>query len=151
VIPRTRRTARIPRHVGAATEAGSVARALRGPPSHPVFGAAPHRPGARRRATARGASPTAEPAARFAPVPVPRTGAGEEEEAAVPTYIAFGDWTDQGVRAVRESPGRLDAAKRQLEEMGGRFVAFWMTMGGHDMCSSTRPRTTPWRRASRWC
>jgi uncharacterized protein with GYD domain len=51
----------------------------------------------------------------------------------MPTYIAFGDWTDQGVRAVRESPGRLDAAKRQLEEMGGRFVAFWMTMGGHDV------------------
>jgi uncharacterized protein with GYD domain len=51
----------------------------------------------------------------------------------MPTYIAFGDWTDQGVRAVRESPGRLDAAKRQLEEMGGRLVAFWMTMGGHDV------------------
>ena len=51
----------------------------------------------------------------------------------MPTYIAFGDWTDQGARAVRESPQRLDAAKRQLEEMGGRFVAFWMTLGQHDM------------------
>ena len=51
----------------------------------------------------------------------------------MPTYIAFGDWTDQGARAIRESPQRLDAAKRQLEEMGGRFVAFWMTMGQHDM------------------
>ena len=51
----------------------------------------------------------------------------------MPTYIAFGDWTDQGARAVRESPKRLDAAKRQLEEMGGRFIAFWMTMGEHDM------------------
>ena len=51
----------------------------------------------------------------------------------MPTYIAFGDWTDQGVRAIAESPQRLGAAKRQLEEMGGRFVAFWMTMGEHDM------------------
>ena len=51
----------------------------------------------------------------------------------MPTYIAFGDWTDQGVRAIAESPQRLDGAKRQLEEMGGRFVAFWMTMGEHDM------------------
>ncbi len=51
----------------------------------------------------------------------------------MPTYIAFGDWTDQGARAIRESPRRLDAAKRQLEEMGGRFVAFWMTLGGHDL------------------
>ena len=51
----------------------------------------------------------------------------------MPTYIAFGYWTEQGAQAVRESPRRLDAAKRQLEAMGGRFVAFWMTMGEHDM------------------
>jgi uncharacterized protein with GYD domain len=51
----------------------------------------------------------------------------------VPTYIAFGDWTDQGARSVAESPRRLDAAKQRLEEMGGRFIAFWMTMGEHDV------------------
>ena len=51
----------------------------------------------------------------------------------MPTYIAFGDWTHQGARAIRESPQRLDTAKRQLEAMGGRFVGFWMTMGEHDM------------------
>ncbi len=51
----------------------------------------------------------------------------------MPTYIALGDWTDQGARAVRDSPRRLDEARRQLEEMGGRFVAFWMTLGGHDL------------------
>ena len=51
----------------------------------------------------------------------------------MPTHIAFGNWTDQGARAFWESPQRLDAAKRQLEEMGGRFVAFWMTLGEHDM------------------
>ena len=51
----------------------------------------------------------------------------------MPTYIALGDWTDQGTRAVRDSPRRLDEARRQLEEMGGRFVAFWMTLGEHDV------------------
>jgi uncharacterized protein with GYD domain len=51
----------------------------------------------------------------------------------MPTYIAIGDWTDQGARAIGDSPQRLDAAKRHIEEMGGRFVAFWMTMGEHDM------------------
>jgi uncharacterized protein with GYD domain len=51
----------------------------------------------------------------------------------MPTYIALGDWTDQGARAVRDSPRRLDEARRRLEEMGGRLVAFWMTMGGHDV------------------
>ena len=51
----------------------------------------------------------------------------------MPAYIAFGNWTEQGMRGISESPRRLDAAKHQLEEMGGRFVAFWMTMGEHDM------------------
>jgi uncharacterized protein with GYD domain len=51
----------------------------------------------------------------------------------MPTYIAFGNWTDQGARTVGESPRRLDAAKQHLESMGGHFVAFWMTMGEHDM------------------
>ena len=51
----------------------------------------------------------------------------------MPAYIAFGNWTEQGMRGIAESPQRLDTAKRQLEEMGGRFVAFWMTLGQHDM------------------
>ena len=51
----------------------------------------------------------------------------------MPAYIAFGNWTEQGMRAIGDSPQRLDAAKRQLEEMGGRLVAFWMTMGEHDV------------------
>jgi uncharacterized protein with GYD domain len=51
----------------------------------------------------------------------------------MPTYIAFGDWTDQGMKAIADSPSRLDAAKRELEDMGGRFAAFWMTLGEHDM------------------
>jgi uncharacterized protein with GYD domain len=36
------------------------------------------------------------------------------------TYIAFGDWTEQGARNIGASPQRLAAAKRQLEEMGGQ-------------------------------
>lgn len=51
----------------------------------------------------------------------------------MPAYIAFGDWTDQGARAIGESPKRLETAKHQLEEMGGRFLSFWMTMGEHDL------------------
>ncbi len=49
------------------------------------------------------------------------------------SYIAFGDWTEEGTRAIADSPRRLDTARRQLEEMGGHFRAFWMTMGEHDV------------------
>jgi hypothetical protein len=36
------------------------------------------------------------------------------------TYVALANWTDQGARAISDSPRRLDAARKTLEEMGGR-------------------------------
>ena len=49
------------------------------------------------------------------------------------TYVALANWTDQGARAVADSPRRLDAARKTLEEMGGRFVSLLMTMGEYDL------------------
>ena len=49
------------------------------------------------------------------------------------TYILLINWTDQGIRSIRDSARRLDAAKRLLGEMGGSFEHFFLTMGGHDM------------------
>lgn len=49
------------------------------------------------------------------------------------TYIMLANWTDQGMRHVRDSPQRLDKARAALQEMGGEFKAFFMTMGDHDL------------------
>lgn len=49
------------------------------------------------------------------------------------TYIMLANWTDQGARNVKDSPRRLDAAKKALEEVGGAFKSFFMTMGEYDM------------------
>ena len=49
------------------------------------------------------------------------------------TYVMLATWTDQGARAVQNSPRRLDTVKHALEDMGGRFKEFYMTMGEHDM------------------
>jgi uncharacterized protein with GYD domain len=49
------------------------------------------------------------------------------------TYIMLASWTDQGVRNARESPRRLDAAKKMLKDMGGDFKSFFLTMGDYDM------------------
>ncbi|NGO54034.1 GYD domain-containing protein [Allomesorhizobium camelthorni] len=49
------------------------------------------------------------------------------------TYIMLVNWTEQGVKNVRESPKRLDAAKKSLADMGGSFKEFYLTMGEHDM------------------
>ncbi|MGH6904382.1 MAG: GYD domain-containing protein [Geminicoccaceae bacterium] len=51
----------------------------------------------------------------------------------MPTYISLMSYTDKGIQAVRASPRRLDAAKRMLEEMGGTFRQFFMTMGAYDL------------------
>lgn len=49
------------------------------------------------------------------------------------TYVMLLNWTDQGARNVKESPRRLDAAKKALNEVGGEFKSFFMTMGEYDM------------------
>jgi uncharacterized protein with GYD domain len=48
-------------------------------------------------------------------------------------YIMLADWTEQGIRNVKESPGRLDAAKELCRKHGAEITAFFMTMGAHDM------------------
>ncbi|MEQ1950054.1 GYD domain-containing protein [Mesorhizobium sp. CN2-181] len=49
------------------------------------------------------------------------------------TYVLLMNWTEQGVKAVRESPKRLDAARKELADMGGSFKEFFLTMGDYDM------------------
>lgn len=49
------------------------------------------------------------------------------------TYVMLTKWTEQGMRQVRDSPKRLDSAKKALKEMGGEFKFFYMTMGDYDI------------------
>ena len=49
------------------------------------------------------------------------------------TYIVLINWTDQGIRNVRDLPKRLDAARKMLEDMGGSFKSFYLTMGEYDL------------------
>jgi len=51
----------------------------------------------------------------------------------MPTYIMLANWTDQGAQKVKESPRRVDTAKRALADMGGEFKGFYMTMGDYDL------------------
>ncbi len=51
----------------------------------------------------------------------------------MPTYLSLLNWTDQGIRNVKESPKRLDGVKKWLKELGGEFKAFYMTQGAFDL------------------
>jgi uncharacterized protein with GYD domain len=48
-------------------------------------------------------------------------------------YIMLVNWTDQGIRNVKDSPKRLDAARDLAKGLGVELKEFYMTMGDHDM------------------
>ena len=51
----------------------------------------------------------------------------------MPTYISLVRWTCDGIKNVKESPSRLEAAKKAYEAVGGEIKAFYMVMGQYDM------------------
>jgi uncharacterized protein with GYD domain len=48
------------------------------------------------------------------------------------TYIVLFSLTDAGIKAAKDSPRRLDAAKKLLAEMDGEMKQFYMVMGDFD-------------------
>ncbi len=51
----------------------------------------------------------------------------------MPNYVMLANWTDQGLRSIEESPKRIDTARKSLEEMGGRFLSVFITLGKYDL------------------
>ena len=51
----------------------------------------------------------------------------------MPTYISLVSYTDQGIRTIKDSPKRLDAAKKMLKQMGGELKEFYLTLGSYDI------------------
>jgi len=51
----------------------------------------------------------------------------------VPTYIAMLKWTPQGLQKIKQSPSRLDAARKAFEAAGAKMKDFYMVTGKHDM------------------
>ena len=51
----------------------------------------------------------------------------------MPTYVALVRWTNQGLQNVKQSPSRLDAARKAFEAGGAKLKDFYMVMGQYDM------------------
>ncbi len=49
------------------------------------------------------------------------------------TYLMLLNWTDQGMKTVKESPKRLDAAKKLAKDLGGEVKTVYMTQGSIDL------------------
>lgn len=50
----------------------------------------------------------------------------------MPTYVTLIRYTDQGIRNIKESPARLDAAKKVFQAAGGEIKAFYLALGKYD-------------------
>ena len=50
----------------------------------------------------------------------------------MPTYICLANYTDQGIRNVKESPKRLNALKDVVTQLGGSLTSFHLCMGTYD-------------------
>ena len=51
----------------------------------------------------------------------------------MPRYVVLVDWTEQGVRSVKETTQRAEQVTRMIEQMGGRMEALYWTQGRHDL------------------
>jgi uncharacterized protein with GYD domain len=47
-------------------------------------------------------------------------------------YVTLIRYTQQGAAKIKESPARLDAAKKAAEAAGGKIHAWYLTMGKYD-------------------
>jgi uncharacterized protein with GYD domain len=48
-------------------------------------------------------------------------------------YISLINWTDQGIKTVKDSPGRVDGARKLAKKYGCEMKDFFLTIGAYDM------------------
>jgi uncharacterized protein with GYD domain len=56
--------------------------------------------------------------------------------AKMPTYVLLIDWTDQGIRNVKDTIKRAEAFKSAVERSGGKMLDAYYTMGQHDFVAT---------------
>lgn len=51
----------------------------------------------------------------------------------MPTYITLVSYTQKGIENIKESPKRLEAAKKEFQGMGATLKDFYLVMGQYDI------------------
>ena len=51
----------------------------------------------------------------------------------MPTYIGLYKYTDQGIKNVKDSPGRVKDAIKAVESLGGKVIGLYSVMGEYDL------------------
>ncbi len=50
----------------------------------------------------------------------------------MPTYVILMNLTEQGVKAIKDAPARIEKATKALEAAGGKMIGFYTVMGEYD-------------------
>jgi uncharacterized protein with GYD domain len=51
----------------------------------------------------------------------------------MPMYVSLLRYTDQGIKTIKESPARLDKAKKAFREAGAELKQFYLMLGQYDV------------------
>lgn len=51
----------------------------------------------------------------------------------MPTYVTLVNWTDQGIRNVKDSPKRAEAFEKAVKAAGGQLKEVYLVMGEYDL------------------
>ncbi|HKZ63484.1 MAG TPA: GYD domain-containing protein [Thermoplasmata archaeon] len=50
----------------------------------------------------------------------------------MPHYVVLGNWTEQGIRTVKDVPKRVEASRALIKKNGGELHTVFVTMGKYD-------------------
>ncbi|OEJ25020.1 GYD family protein [Streptomyces agglomeratus] len=51
----------------------------------------------------------------------------------MPTYVTLLNWTDQGIRAYRDTPQRAEAFAAAAQKLGAKLLNIYWTVGSYDL------------------
>ena len=76
--------------------------------------------------------------------------ATSEGRRAMPTYVILGNYSDQGIRNIKDTTKRAEAFRNFAKGMGVAVKEIYWTMGRYDIVTITMPPTTPLQPACCW-
>jgi uncharacterized protein with GYD domain len=69
----------------------------------------------------------------------------------MPTFICALNWTDQGIRSVKDAPKRAQAAKELAQKVGVEIKEVYLTSGDDDLLARISHTTDGLRKVQAAC
>jgi uncharacterized protein with GYD domain len=54
------------------------------------------------------------------------------------TSVILMNFTEQGIKNLKETPGRIEAARKRVEAAGGKMIGWYLTEGKYDAVAITQ-------------